>query len=449
MVGYASGNGFWSSPEAWPYQVYRRRQRARRLILEGEPERKGRRGTAAESSYRIQVADQLRHMRQRAMTGYVALDLEFRSGRKMPATIHQMTKWALDVLGETQRGSEPKNRHDPCLYRDDRQIKLLHVTLRQEWPGRGGPRDKSGGLRIFAQPLRDALEDIRVMKDLRSDREAGGLPLDELMGEDEYPEVDQFEEWDTNLPPPGEDSTQNRINEFFARWGAFRNAENAQKSALISMDKLVDLALAIGTRKIATRSSTRKPPSANARELEDLMDRHAATHWGNILRSPFSIRLPPLPQTSAERVTFEAGVEAALADYDRRWLRWESMLVPLKVTLVVIPPAQGKDLDNLILDVLPAVHKAFRPHIEPWLFAPIPANAADLEANRTNALKRLNSLNSKSVTAFQVIELRRSPPDPAAGILQLVLGLGYGYNHAAQSLWHRNDHKLWHIDLIR
>ena len=37
------------------------------------------------------------------------------------------------------------------------------------------------------------------------------------------------------------------------------------------------------------------------------------------------------------------------------------MLVPLKVTLVVVPPAQDKDLDNLALDALPAVHEIFRP----------------------------------------------------------------------------------------
>ncbi|WP_344574973.1 hypothetical protein [Actinoplanes palleronii] len=271
--------------------------------------------------------------------------------------------------------------------------------------------------------------------------------LDEVMDEDDYPEVDRFEEWDTHLPPPGADSVQNRINDFFARWGAFRNVENAQKSALISMDQLVDLALSVGTRKIATRSSTQRPASANAQKLEEVKVQHAATHWGNVLRSPFSISLPPLPQTGAERAAFKSRVEVSLTEYHRRWLRWESMLVPLKVTLVVIPPAQGKDLDNLVLDVLPAVHKAFRPHIEPWLFAPIPANSADLEADRARAVKRLKSLNSESVTAFQVIELRRSPGDPAAGMLRLVLGLGYGYDHAAQSLWHRTDAKLWDIDL--
>lgn len=94
-----------------------------------------------------------------------------------------------------------------------------------------------------------------------------------------------------------------------------------------------------------------------------------------------------------------------------------------------------------------AVHKAFCPHIEPWLFAPMPANSADLETDRAKAMKRLKSLNSESVTAFQVVELRRSPGDPAAGMLRLVLGLGHGYDHAAQSLWHRNDGKLWNIDL--
>ena len=213
------------------------------------------------------------------------------------------------------------------------------------------------------------------------------------------------------------------------------------------MDRLVDLALSIGTRKIATRSSTPGPASVNARQLEEVKDQHAASHWVDVLRSPFSIALPPLPQTGAERATFTSRVEAALAEYHRRWLRWEFMLVPLKVTLVVIPPAQGKDLDNLVLEVLPAVHKAFRPHIEPWLFAPIPANSSDLEADRAKAMKRLKSLNRESVTAFQVIELRRSPSDPAAGMLRLVLGLGHGYDHAAQSLWHRNDGKLWNIDL--
>lgn len=382
------------------------------------------------------------------MTGYVALDLEFTSARKTPAAIYRMTKWALDVLGETQRRSDPRFRLDPCLYRDDRQIKLLHVTLRQGWPGPDSPHDESrAGLRVFAQPLRDALEDLRVMRELRSRHEVGDFALDELMDEDDYREVDRFEQWDTHLPPPGEDPVQNRLNDFFARWGAFRNAENVQKSALISMDQLVDLALSTGTRKIATRSSTRAPASANARELEELKDQHAASHWVNVLRSPFSVALPPLPQTGAKRATFKSRVQAALTGYHRRWLRWELMLVPLKVTLAVIPPAQGKDLDNLVLEVLPAVHKAFRPHIEPWLYAPMPANSASLEADRAKAMKRLKSLNSDSVTAFQVIELRRSSGDPAAGILRLVLGLGHGYDHAAQSLWHRNDGKLWNIDL--
>ena len=120
-----------------------------------------------------------------------------------------MTKWALDVLGETQRQRDPRLCHDPCLYRDDRQIKLLHVTLRQRWPGPDSPRDESAaGLRVFAQPLRDALEDLRVMRDFRSRHEVGGFVLDELMDEDDYPEVDRFEEWDTHLPPPGADSSE-------------------------------------------------------------------------------------------------------------------------------------------------------------------------------------------------------------------------------------------------
>ena len=80
---------------------------------------------------------------------------------------------------------------------------------------------------------------------------------------------------------------------------------------------------------------------------------------------------------------------------------------------------------------------------------PLYTTSSDLTSNLGNGhrstrrtMKRLKSLNSESVTAYQVIELQRMPSDPPAGFLQLVLGLGSGYDHVAQSLWVRNDSKL-------
>ena len=86
--------------------------------------------------------------------------------------------------------------------------------------------------------------------------------------------------------------------------------------------------------------------------------------------------------------------------------------------------------------------------IEPWLLAP---DLSDLDqdskiaADRSQALKRLRSLNSESVTAYQIIELKRTPNDPPSGLLRLILGLGHGFDHTARSLWRRNDDKLWNL----
>jgi hypothetical protein len=40
------------------------------------------------------------------------------------------------------------------------------------------------------------------------------------------------------------------------------------------------------------------------------------------------------------------------------------------VTVLVIPPEQGKDLDNIALTAIPIAHEVLRPHIQPHLLAP-------------------------------------------------------------------------------
>ncbi|MFC6022944.1 hypothetical protein ACFP2T_43190 [Plantactinospora solaniradicis] len=82
-----------------------------------------------------------------------------------------------------------------------------------------------------------------------------------------------------------------------------------------------------------------------------------------------------------------------------------------------MPPQQGKDLDNLALDVLPAVHEVLRPHVEPWHLTPGLLDEGDradtqMKLKRDQALKRLKSLNAQSVTAYQVVELKRRPEHP-------------------------------------
>ncbi|RIV39347.1 hypothetical protein D2L64_08395 [Micromonospora radicis] len=352
-----------------------------------------------------------------------------------------MAKWVLDVLGETHVSDSSVDLR-PSLYRDDRQVKLLHVTLHQNWPGQDGSRSAAvPATWIFAQPLRDVLEDIRVMGELRS-RNDPELPDLAELDENDYPDIGGAEAWDVDVPSPGVDPVQNRINDFLVRWGSFHNAERAQKVALTSMDLQLDLALELGWRRIANTRLAQSAAGHRRRKLDEMRDRYAAEHWEHVLSFPFNIRLPPLPATQAERDSFRTAIRSSLDCFHRRWPAWKTLLVPLKVTLIVVPPLQGKDLDNVALDVLPAVHDIFRPHIEPWQLSPLYPEGDEAAADRQRAMKRLKSLNSESVTAYQVIELQRMPSDPPAGFLQLMLGLGSGYDHVAQSLWIRNDSKL-------
>jgi hypothetical protein len=124
------------------------------------------------------------------------------------------------------------------------------------------------------------------------------------------------------------------------------------------------------------------------------------------------------------------------------------LVVPIKATLLVVPPRQGKDLDNVALDVLPIVHEVLRPHVEPWLNSPLFGQFDDLRdpeatTEREEALKRLKSINAQSVTAFQVIALSRTPHHPPGGMLRLTFGLGDGLDHTTQSLWARADEFMW------
>jgi hypothetical protein len=127
-----------------------RQQRALRFAVDGEPARKGRRGSRAAISFQRQVMDQMAEWRRFPMTGPVALDLNFHSVHKRPPAIYNAAKHALDALGPALEGNaRPRRQH--VLYRDDRQVKLLYVDLDQGW-ARDAPVRPSGTV-LSTSPL--------------------------------------------------------------------------------------------------------------------------------------------------------------------------------------------------------------------------------------------------------------------------------------------------------
>jgi hypothetical protein len=134
-----------------------------------------------------------------------------------------------------------------------------------------------------------------------------------------------------------------------------------------------------------------------------------------LLHTMTSIELPPRPVEPGDYRAFRDGVASACRDYISRRPGLQPLLVPLRMTLLVVPPAQGKDLDNVLLDVLPAVNEHLRPHLEPWLLdagsGPLDEGLADRLVDwRVKGLRRLRSLVRYSVWSAQV----RHGPRPRA-----------------------------------
>ena len=132
-----------------------------------------------------------------------------------------------------------------------------------------------------------------------------------------------------------------------------------------------------------------------------------------LLSDPFTLPLPGLPRAAGESERFVQLIRDRLEEFRSRWPLFRTLLVPVTLTFLVVPPEQGKDLDNIALTVLPLAHEILRPQIEPHLLAP--SYPDEPEPWREEALARLRSVNARSVRAYQVIELARAISAGPAG----------------------------------
>jgi hypothetical protein len=116
------------------------------------------------------------------------------------------------------------------------------------------------------------------------------------------------------------------------------------------------------------------------------------TEWRDMLLSDsLTAPLPGLPLASGEGRNFKEAVRAAVEAMRDQTPLLSPLRVGLKVILLVVPPRQGKDLDNLALATIPVIGEV---------------------------------LSAPDITAFEVIELKRTTEDPPEGHLRLALGSG-------------------------
>lgn len=420
-------SSFWHVPEDfWIIQRRSRWARTLRISVEGEPMRKGRLGKRSAASVQRQIIDQMQVRRRYPFTGPIALDLHAVAARKNPPSIHQVAKYLLDVLG-TADPSVSKPRRRSVLYRDDRQVKYLYVALDQAWnrhKNRTGA-GQDGSTYLIASADRDVVSDFR---------EANRLRRDDVTANDDQsspfwcPELPDDPDWYEPAGTPAAESSA--LQSYLEKSYRFYSLMRMQESLLARNDAILISALSGYLDEPPWPPKGSQGAPAPPTELVDLMLKTQLLTRGQLLANPLTVALPALPQASGTSSDFASKVRHRLQSFRARWHLFRPLVMPIKATFLVVPPAQGKDLDNIALTVLPIVHDVLKPHIEPHLLAPThPDNGS--YPNRDKALTRLRSLNADSVTAYQVIELPRTQQDPPEGVLRLALGADTG-----RSWWH-------------
>lgn len=424
------GHSGWHVPD--DFWMMQRRARRRRTIIakiEGEPASKGRRGDRLTADVQRQVIDSMKMGRQYPFTGSVALDLYFTSNLRNPPSIHSAAKYMLDVLGTTSPSNvEPRRRS--VLYKDDRQVKFLYVDLIQAWTRQSDTtKAHPGRMYMFASPGRDVIADLCVAYDLdREDDGRYGLIPPDLDSDTtspffipDLPDDPDFY-WLDESPP---------VN---ATPGGYWLYEQVRFNATVSLqESLLARNDAILSYSLAGHLATHKQPTT------DVWSNLPSYHRKLLLSDPITLAMPELPRSPGATAHFKQQVRAQFEALKQSSPLLTTLLTPVKLVFLVIPPEQGKDLDNIPLAVLLIAHDVLKPHIQPYILAPRIRGVED-KPWWTEAKQRLRSVNANSVTAYQVVELPRSPSDPPEGVFRIALG-----RHSRKSWWHR---AAGHLDAL-
>ena len=350
------------------------------------------------------------------MRGPVAVDLHFRAAQRNPPSIHRAVKHTLDLLGPALPGTERPRRRS-VLYRDDRQIKFLYADMDQEWSSKDSDGTSTGRLFMVARRANDVAADLCMAARLHRD-----------CWDDEDGEESPF--WSPDIPeepepgwPLDPGSARTPTEQYLADAFRFHHVMDVQGAILARTDATLIWAL---SSYLDDLDGGDRPA-----ELAAILEESRAATRNLLLSNPFTLPLPGLPRVTGQSGDFVRMIRASLEEFRVRLPLFRSLLVPVTLTFLVIPPEQGKDLDNIALTALPIAHEVLRPHISPHLLSPTFGDEKRM-SRRDDALARLKSVNAHSVRAYQVIELPRSPQDPPEGTLHLALGL-----HTHWSWWHR------------
>lgn len=394
-------------------QRSRRRAETARLHVVIEPQRKGRRGGKdLDGAFQRATAEQLTRQKLRGWPrAPLSLDLTFTTTATQPAAIHTYTKHYQDLL--EARGQDTDDA--PRLYRNDRQVKMLFV---QAWDAQR--HEVEPGIHITCRPRRHVVAEFEL---------AHRLGYHEQLNDQRDQSLDEVSDGHFGLNAGR--SMLKTLGVELAEQVAIFDRRRLQESILRANDNSLASFLTLHASQLLTD----KPSPALRRLVRLGVDgpgpgpRSVAgtRRWLDML---IRVPLPGLPRRRGESGQFRESVISACETFRQRHPHLRPLFAPLRITLLLVPPTQGKDLDNVIRTVVGGVHTVLKP--EPWPITPEVAEVLGVRHPSTEYARHVTI----SASSYQVIELSRTPEDPPEGSLSMVLGSGDNLD----SVWAEAEH---------
>lgn len=365
-----------------------------------------------------------------AFRGPVIADFMFSSSMPNPPHLHTLPKNYLDLLGAPVAGLATGRKR--LVFHDDRQVKVLSVSYYLQAGERGSTICAELGLLSQFRADLDLIE--RIQRDdfkeeerssrfsyradrFRDEREDTSERLDEALRRLRENEADK-EHWRRVL---SESAYQAMIemDRRMAQEAFLTHNESLVREAVLQilqhnrkLRKAAPFTLTFGGKRI------RFDPTSMQKSIRD-MPRSL------LLMEPVSIDLTHAPTHSGDGGRFVEDMRAAMNDFRETYPWLFPLQIPLAVIIMVVPPRNGVDLDNLARKIVPLVHDLWSP----------PRSLIGLTDPATVRDERLRSLFRAQIEAekrfpkvslarYEAIELPRTDKDPPSGLVRIALGNG-------------------------
>ncbi|QWS33050.1 hypothetical protein [Curtobacterium aetherium] len=244
-----------------------------------------------------------------------------------PPRVDSVCKWLLDLLGSETR---------PAVYVDDRQVEMLHARC---WP----PYDVREPLMLIsARTAADARAALRRRHD--PDVRDGFDDLDDRPWDRHRAEAElEFALDDLGYAPDSPESVEER-----------ESAEQRVRRTWQSYDLgSVDETIRLVYRAVAEGREGKVSPGATLEQL-------------NSGRLPV-FNLGTVPSEHGRGADFKDSFRRALTDFTAAHRWWRSVEVPVGLSIFHAPGPAGKDLDNILLNLVPILIEILEPpQYERW-----------------------------------------------------------------------------------